>query len=436
MKVSCPNCQKVFSAPPEWAGRKVKCPGCKGPVTLPRTDAGGADDLSFDLGSLETFEAGGEVIVRERKGKPMTLKEAQAVNAAAAAEVAATQQEVIKIDPTMRICPGCGEKVHSTEPYGDLICRHCGATIPGRELDAREKNIRYSRMSDRIANPVTFYTGFTSAALYPLPALGAIGLGMVIALAAIAVPILPIVAFTGASGANEISKTKMDFGWVGTALSLMFVLEAIYYGAVAYYAMIDTIRTTTSGTEQPPPLTWAPVKLVSALGGYAALIGFYLAVILALFTAKKGTLPSSAEDLELLSDPASLIVLALLTFSIPMNLIGLSSSQAMDGLNPLKFGKSIGKSLGHYIFLFLIFVLYLGFYVGVMYAVMSWAAPTITQAATKDTNAGMGKIVFNVLAGLGAWSILIGAALYFAYALGRILGLFSRTYRERMAFEL
>jgi hypothetical protein len=38
--------------------------------------------------------------------------------------------------------------------------------------------------------------------------------------------------------------------------------------------------------------------------------------------------------------------------------------------------------------------------------------------------------------GLAAWSVLIGMMLYFGYCLGRVLGLFSRTYRSQLAFEL
>jgi Zn finger protein HypA/HybF involved in hydrogenase expression len=432
MKVSCPNCQKVFNAPSEWGGRKVKCPGCKGSVSLPKADEAATKELGFDLGSLSGVEQVGEAIVRE-KAKPMTLKEAQAVTAAA--KVAAGNGEKVVIDPTVRICPGCGERVRSAELYSDLICRHCGVAIPGLELAQTET--RYTTLSDRISTGLKFYSGFGGAALYPIPAIGSISIGMVIALAAIAVPLFPILGFTGASGANEASKSQSDFGWVGIFLTVMFAIEALYFGAVAYYVMVDTIRTTTSGAEQPPPLTWSPTKLGGALGGYAALIGFYCLIVFLLFMTRIGEMPSSAEDFgKLMSDPVSLLVLALLTFGVPMNLIGLASTHSVDGLNPLKFGPSIGRTLGHYTFLFLITVLYLGFYVGVMFAIMSWAGPTILNASTKDSEAGLAKIMLSSLMGLAAWSVLIGMMLYFGYCLGRVLGLYSRTYRGKLTFEL
>ncbi|HOA74699.1 MAG TPA: hypothetical protein PLQ89_19560 [Phycisphaerae bacterium] len=433
MKVSCPNCQKVFSAPSEWGGRKVKCPACKGPVSLPKADDAASKDLGFDISSLASVEQVGETIVRER-GKPLTLKEAQAL-AAAAKSTAAGNGEPAPADPTIRVCPSCGEKVRSPELYSDIICRFCGAAVPGREIVQNE--VRYTTLSERINTGLKFYSGFSGAALYPLPALGTISLGMIIALAAIAVPLFPILGFTGASGANTASKEQTDFGWVGMFLTVMFGLEALYFGAVAYYVMVDTIRTTTSGAEQPPPLTWAPAKLGGAVGGYAALIAFYLVIIALLGLVRIGSVPMSAQDIAtLMSDPVSLAVLALLTFAVPMNLIGLASTHTVDGLNPVKFGLSIGRTIGHYTFLFLIVLLYLGFYVGVMFAVMSWAGPMILNAAAKDSSAGLGKVMLSSLMGLGAWSVLIGMMLYFGYCLGRVLGLFSRTYRDRLAFEL
>jgi hypothetical protein len=37
---------------------------------------------------------------------------------------------------------------------------------------------------------------------------------------------------------------------------------------------------------------------------------------------------------------------------------------------------------------------------------------------------------------IAAWSLLVGLGFYFAYSIGRILGLFTRSYREQIDFEL
>lgn len=63
-------------------------------------------------------------------------------------------------------------------------------------------------------------------------------------------------------------------------------------------------------------------------------------MLLLLFTYN-GRIPSSLGDLEALSKPGSLVVLALMTFGVPMNMIGLSSSHALDGLNPVRVFRSI-----------------------------------------------------------------------------------------------
>jgi hypothetical protein len=396
-------------------------------IELPKR-AGGADDLGLDLGTLEAIESAGEAVVFERRGKPMTLKEAQA---AAAASTTAEAAPVVA-DPKIRTCPKCRQKVRSDDIYCDLICRHCGTAIPGIEAVATDAKARYSgSMADRIKAPVTFYTGFSTAMIYPLPAMVWILLGMGIALATIAVPLLAVLAFTAGSGLNPIAE-KQDFGWVSLFLTVMFAVQGVYFGSVAYYILIDTIRTTTSGGEQPPSLTWNIINLGAALGGYAALIGFYLVVILLLLLISNGQFPSGREDLSALSRPANLIVLALLTFGVPMNMIGLSSSHAMDGLNPMKVFRSMGRTLGHYIFLFLIVLLYLGIYIGGIAAVMSWAGPAIVEAAQKGLDAGL----LRMLGGPAAWSVLIGLGFYFAYSIGRILGLFCRTYRESLEFDL
>jgi len=432
MKVNCPNCQKLLQAPDQWAGRKVRCPGCKQTITLHRAGAGSdEDDLGLDLATLGSIESAGEAVVSERKGKPMTLREAQAA-AAAGGHV-----ESLQTDPTIRACPHCGEKVRSQDLYSDLMCRHCGSSIPGMAADTGQRAKYVDPTRGRTRAEVRFYTGFHGAVIYPLPAMSSILVGMVIALAIIAVPLSGLLLFTSLSTLNpqaaaEAGSGQASLAWVGIFLTVMFVLEGIYFGSVGYYALIDTIRTTVSGNEHPPPLTWNITKLGAALSGYAALIGFYLLIILIMLLLSGSGFPPGREDLAVLAAPVNLLILALLTFGIPMNVVGLSGSHALDGLNLVRVGRSIGRVIGHYVFLFLIVLIYLGIYIGVMYAVMNWAGPAIMQAVREGIKVGY----LNVLGGVGAWSVVMGAGFYFAYSIGRILGLFARSYKESFDFEL
>lgn len=427
MKVSCPNCQKVLQAPDDWGGRKVKCPACKGVIALPSAaEEAESSGGGLDLGSLEAIEDAGQVLYQQRRGKRLTLAEAEAARSPDTEEGAS-----ITGDPRVRTCPQCGQKVRTDDPYSDLMCRHCGAAIPGADAFG-EGRARYTGgMADRITTQVSFYTGFSSAFIYPAPALVWILLSMGIALATIAVPLGGVLGFTAGAGLNPIAE-KQDFGWVAIFLTIMFAAQGVYFGAVAYYALIDTIRTTTSGGEQPPSLTWNVANLGTALAGYAALLAFYAGVVLLLLLAYNGHLPTAWSEIQVLANPGSLIVLALLTFGVPMNMIGLSSSHALDGLNPVRVFRSIGRLAGHYIFLFLIVLLYLGMYIGGTALLMQWAGPAIMDAANKGLDIGFVKM----LGGPLAWSVLIGLGFYFAYSIGRILGLFCRSYRESLDFDL
>ena len=125
-------------------------------------------------------------------------------------------------------------------------------------------------------------------------------------------------------------------------------------------------------------------------------------------------------------------MIAILTFSVPMNMIGLASSQAMDGLNPVSVFRSIFAVLGHYMFLFIIVVLYLCLYVGMMVGVMGWAGPMILEAASK----GLCRRISPDDRGDRRLVAAHRLGFYFAYSLGRILGLFTRSYREELDFEL
>jgi len=353
----------------------------------------------------------------------MTLAEAQA--AAAAAETRPSKV----IDPRIRTCPQCRREARSEDIYIDLICNHCGMVIPGHEL--ADKSTKYTDgLSGRMTAGVSFYAGFTGALAYPSRAIAAILLAAGIAIAAIAVPMLGILAFTSAASLNPASgeDAATSSAWVGMFLTTMFMLEGVYFGAVAYYAAIDAIRATTAGNEQPPNLTWNVVNLGAALAGYAAMIALYAVIVVAL----AGGLPTQQERLDQLMQPLNLVILGILTFGVPMNMIGLASSHAMDGLNPVRVARSIGRLFGHYLFLFLIVLIYLGLNFGVMFAIMSWAGPAIQTAAREGMKAGL----LNVLGGVAAWGIVVGAGFYFAYCIGRVLGLFCRTYRQQIDFEM
>ncbi len=433
MNVRCPHCERKLEVRDEWAGRSVRCPACKKGFKLPAKTKQQADrspSTGIDLDALSRIETAGHGLVDER-GRPVRVAPTQA-----AEETPGQQRPAASGSETTRICPYCRTKVKTEDNYSEVLCPHCWRVIPAadRPADKQGKDAKFSgSLIGRIQPAVGFYAGFGSAALYPIPGTVWILMGMGLAALAICLPVGVLVAFATATGLNPIAG-ETDTTWVGPVLALMFLIEGIYFGAVNYHILIDSIRSTVVGGETPSPLPWNPIALGTALLGYLGIAVYYLIILAILIVVAYGRLyiPNSLSELSALTKPGYLVAIAVITFTVPMNVIGLASSNTWDGFNPYKIGKSVAQTVGHYMFLFLIVCLFLMLYTGLMTLVMSWAGKAIFNAMEHGIEQGL----VPVLIGLGAWSVLIGAGFYFAYVLGRILGLFARSYREKLAFDL
>lgn len=432
LPVQCPRCHSSFKVADKYAGKTIKCPACNKPIHLPEPKPSPEEDPSqgMDFGSMEAIEEGGETLEfrRSRWRRRMSLKEAKA-----AAGPAADDDK--PRDPNIRVCPFCGTQAVASDPYSEILCKECDKPIPGLEQGAMEAGVRYAdSLVGRSTVQINFYTGFGSALLYPVPALMWILLGMAVALAAIVVPAGAILSFTAGSSLNPISE-KADVTWVGLFVAIMFVIEGVYFSMVNYHILVDSIRTTASGGEVPPALTWSPASLGAMILGYIALMLYYVAVVaFLLWWAGQGTIDFSQTQVMLnrLRSPGNLAVLAILTFMVPMNLIGLASGHTIDGINPVRVGRSIAGVGGHYVFLFLIVLFYFGLYVGIVAGVMSWAGTAIVNAVRNGIQQGIQALAMGLL----AWAVVIGLGFFISYSLGRILGLFARTYKDKLDFDL
>ncbi len=118
---------------------------------------------------------------------------------------------------------------------------------------------------------------------------------------------------------------------------------------------------------------------------------------------------------------------AIIGFPMPMSAIGIASSKTTDGLNPLRVLRSIGRTLGHYFFLDLILVLY-GAFAGVLIALVS-SLGGLTENLISN------KQIAQLPSSFVAWFALLGAGLYCSYMLGRLVGLFARTFKDRLDFD-
>lgn len=428
MKVTCPNCQKVLQAPNEWAGRQVKCPGCKQTITLPRAeDSRGPSDLGFDLGSLEAVESAGQAVVSEGRRKPLTLKQAR--------EVAGETQEEAELpdDPQVRICPGCHERVSSEDLYSELICRNCGCAIPSRKA-SQAQDVQYTVATTGPGKGLShFYTSFTGTILFPLGTLPTIIVGMAFGFIAI---IIPLAALTAIGNTFNLvpDDSQAGLGVMGIILAALMVLEGLYFNIIGYGIAIRTLNSTMRGEKRKrkkfPAPPWKINRLQEALKGYLAVLGLYLVAAVLLIMLLNGQIPLQADEFIALVTPVNLIVLALLTFTIPIHLIGLASRWPMQGLRPSRLLKSISQLSGHYVFLVLIMWIYLCIYAGLVVAAITWALPSIAEGIRKGLPGG----IVPLLMGATAWAVAVGLGFYFAYVIGRLLGIFSATYRHKLQF--
>lgn len=411
MKVTCPKCSKVVQAPDEWAGRKVKCPGCKDMIKLPASQDGSAtEDLGFDIGSFGALE-GGEVLVREQKGKPLTLKEAQKL----AAQTVLEQTSPAPGDPTIRICPKCRQKVRCVDPYAEVMCGYCGTGIAGR-ADGNKAGYRADVIHE--TPKVTFYAGFTAAIFYPVRALASM-LGAVFILpVAVLAPLAAAVALITLQGQNEINKAA-DFSWLFNIIAIAGKVMQAYLGAIGIYVLVDTLRVTLVGEEIPPPLTYSPARIIAILTPYLPIVGIYGVLTAVAYFILGGFTQDNIVTW--------VIVAALLGLPLPMLVIGVASSKPSDGLNPQRVFMSIGRTLGHYLFLDLLLVLY-----GAMAAAMIFLVSSLgDQFKTVLSNPNFAVL----LASFIGWAALLSAGLYCSYMLGRLIGLFARTFKEKLNFE-
>ncbi len=430
--IICPRCKSSRKIPDEYAGKTIKCPDCNKPIHIPVPKASPDVDPSqkIDAESMQAIEQGGEALERRRSRwqRKMTLKEAQKA-AGESGEFTRKPQ-----DPNIRICAVCGTEVRVPDPYVEALCLECDSPIPALIRGGGE-SARYSdSLAGRMTTSVSFYTGFTTALLYPVPALMWILLGMGLALAIIVVPVGAVLAFFAGSQLNPIT-AQTDFTWVGLVVTALFVIEALYFVLVDYHILIDTIRTTSAGLEAPPALAWSPASLGTALLGYISLAVYYVVLLGGfIWLSSPGGFDLSSVDAfaARLRSPGNFLVLALLTFMVPMQLIGLASGRSLDGLNPVRVFRSIVAVAGHYCFLFLIVLMYLGILLGVTVGVMDWAGGAIVKAARTGIQQGLAPMGMGLL----AWAAVIGLGFFISYSLGRVLGLFARTFKDKLDFDL
>lgn len=133
VKVRCPTCEKVLSAPDTARGKAVKCPQCETKVKVPGGDT-----------SAGATGAGGRTTVR-RTARTAAKKSADGDSA----EFLAGLDLDKIVDSSEAMCPKCGADI----PEGATECPKCGVDPSTGQLSASARK----RMSRKGPDPALFY---------------------------------------------------------------------------------------------------------------------------------------------------------------------------------------------------------------------------------------------------------------------------------------
>jgi len=434
MKLRCPRCQKKLAVPDKYAGKAIRCPSCNRAFTVPKArasvSAGGASAApQVDLESLAKLEAGaGE------------MDEEELAAARAAVAEARRQRGELRV----RTCPNCHRDMHVEDPYAEVLCTHCWNPIPPlvKAPAPKQKKKGRSTTEPKLTGAGGFYTELVSSFTYPFPALSSL---LTAALIAIGAGLVPVAVMNGASalmaqsavGTREGVQTG-DVSAAGVLLMGVFGLEVFVFSAIAIHAFFDTVRMTTIGTDTPPNLSWSPAQWGKSFASYIILVVYFnlMSYVVAFFTLDEGAMEllESTDHFDLMSEGGGtkfLVGMVIVTFTIPMNLIGLSVGSTVQGLNPVNVVKSIIHTHIHYVFLVLVLsaagIMFGGAF---SFVLLDWFIPQIIQMIESSKQGNLLQVGFALL----AWGLVMAFYFYAAYVLGRLHGLFARTFRRRLQF--
>ena len=461
MKVACPNCQKAIKVPDEWAGRTARCPHCKSPFVVPgqaaakapqatsRTAPAGpqqktppADPDSIDLQALAGMVPDDNPSdITPMDDVPPPGRKRSWFSPKPATQTKGGKVQVVKGPDgrTYRLCPHCGQQSRGDDLYMDAFCAHCGKTIPAateaEEIDIPDgQSLMGGRGRDRKLT-VGFYDGLVQAFGYPFGALESIAMGALVAIGVIVIPTALMMGLIYVMKQEPVSGDKFDVGnWPGLALFCVLMVQLIYCAGVGFYALIDSIRSTVSGAEKPPQLVWNLTTVMESLLSYIGFMIFYaLLVMLGLWITGRwpDTPPRTLDDLSQLTQSKGMYAyLAILTFFMPMTIIGLATGTGLQGLNPFRIVRSIASTALHYGFLYCIVLIYAGL-IGISVVTMiGYTGEAIVSVYRQGFNQGAGQMALGVV----FWGLLLAGGFYGQYVLGRILGLFAREFQYKLAF--
>ncbi|HWL92765.1 MAG TPA: hypothetical protein VNT79_04455 [Phycisphaerae bacterium] len=433
MKIRCPRCEKLLSVPEKYAGKAIRCPGCNQAFKVPALTAavGGGAGGGLDLEDLARIEQGTSQLSEEELAAHV---ERQAGEIDAEAE----------IQSGFRTCPHCQKKTKATDPNVELLCSHCWKGIPSlRGGGLGRKTIKQATTEVKATGEGGFYNEIGSAFAYPFSALSSILTASGIAFGA---AIIPVAVMTALSNLMEQSNVgteqgiqKADLSNLVLILMGIFAAEVFFFSAIAIHSFFDVVRTTGVRDDQPPKLNFAPSQWGKSFMSYVVLCVYVgiLAYVVFLMTMPAdldfmGAIAAGEVQQLLQNAPTEFYIgMFVISFLIPMNLIGISLGTIGQALNPVRVGQSVGYTHVHYIFLVLILSVYGGLFSYSFSAILfDWFIPKIKQMQEGSTSGQLTNVALPLL----AWGAVMAVFFYGTYVLARLHGLFVRSFRRRLMF--
>ncbi|HVP12780.1 MAG TPA: hypothetical protein VMV94_16515 [Phycisphaerae bacterium] len=429
MTLRCPRCRQKVTVPDKFAGKAVRCPACNRAFAVPKLQAAvGRSENDSDLSreDLAKLESSSEVLSKRELNKIRSHPPADADDSG-----------------SVRVCPNCKKEVLGKDPYAEVLCSHCWQPIPalikGSKSGAAFAAIKARRAATE--GPAVFYAELTSCLTYPLPALGSVFTAAVVAVAA---GLLPAAAITGgirlmaqyAVGSTQ-GVAKSDLSGVTLLLMAVFAIEVFVFSAIAMHLFLDVVRTTFVQNDRPPDLAWGPRSWGKSFFAYLVFL-IYLGLMTYLLTALmvhgdvvKMLLSGRFTEIVATGGTGLVVGLVVISFGIPMSLMGIAMTSALQGLNPVNVIRSIARTHVHYVFLVLLLAVY-----GIMFTaafatiIFDWFLPRFDKMVKGSAEGDLAQVALSLV----AWGVVMGFFYYGTYVLARLHGQFARAFRKDLAF--
>ncbi len=427
MRLRCPRCQKKLTVPDKYGGKAIRCPACNRAFSVPKATAStgrSLDTARMDLEGLASLER------RSTELTPEELRESQsAIDLGIPAKRAASAN--------MRTCPSCQKETKVEDLYAEVLCSHCWNPIPAMI----KGEVWAPRKTAVSGGPSSFYAELATSVVYPIPALPSLLTAAAIAIGAGLVPVAVMTVLAHVMQLGDVGLPtgvqKPDLTGVQWILVGIFAAEVFFFTAVATHVFLDVIRATTIGDHAPPNLGWGIAHWGKSFFGYVV-IAIYLSAMTALMVLlcipgdpmeylRKG------EVIELIQQGGTPLLLGLLviSFGIPMNLLGLALANVAQALHPVRVLKSVAQTHVHYAFLVVLLTVYGLLFAGAFAAiVLEWLVPEVGKMGSSAAKGDLAQVAI----ALAVWGLVMAFYFYGLYVLARLHGVFARSFRKGLFF--